>query len=109
MKLEFSGQIFEKHSNIKFYKNLSSGNRVVACGQTVRMKGIFFFRNFEKAPKKDKVTAFQHHAMTAREKVKAKLHLFLTSLLKRVCGTRRGGRKARIYDPTTTRKAEECY
>ena len=77
--------------------------------QTVMMKGIFFFRNFAKAPKNDKVTVFQHHAMTMRGKVKAKLHLFLTSLLKRVCGTRSGVRNARIYDPTTTRKAEECY
>jgi hypothetical protein len=34
MKLEFSGQIFEKSSNIKFYQNSSSGNRVVSCGET---------------------------------------------------------------------------
>jgi hypothetical protein len=33
MKLEFSRQIFEKVSNIKFHKNPSSGNRV-PCGQT---------------------------------------------------------------------------
>jgi len=76
--------------------------------RTDRMKGIFFFRNFAETPKKDKVTVFQHHAMKARGKVKAKLHLFSASLQKRVCGTRRGGRNARIYDPTTTRKPEEC-
>ena len=34
MKLEFSRQIFEKSSNIKFHENLSSGSRVVPCGQT---------------------------------------------------------------------------
>jgi hypothetical protein len=72
------------------------------------MKGIFSFRNFAKAPKKDKVTVFKHHAMTARGKVKAKFHLSLTSLLKRVRGTRRGGRNARKYDPTTTIRPEEC-
>jgi len=108
MKLEFSQQIFEIFSNTKFYENLSSGNLVVACGHTVRMKGIFSFRNFAKASKKEKVTVFKHYAMAARGKVKAKLHLFLTSLLKRVRGTRRGGRNARKFDPTTTRKPEEC-
>jgi len=34
MKLEFSGQIFEKSSNIKFYETPSSGSRVTPCGQT---------------------------------------------------------------------------
>jgi len=34
MKLEFSQQIFEKCSNIKFHENLSSGSRVVPCGLT---------------------------------------------------------------------------
>jgi len=34
MKLKFYLQIFEKYSNIKFHKNPSSDNRVVACGQT---------------------------------------------------------------------------
>ena len=36
MKLEFSRQIFEKSSNIKFHKNPSSGSRVVPCGRTDR-------------------------------------------------------------------------
>ena len=35
-KLEFSRQIFEKYSNIKFHKNPSSGSRVVPRGQTDR-------------------------------------------------------------------------
>jgi hypothetical protein len=71
------------------------------------MKGIFSFRKFAKAPKKYKLTVFKHHVMTARGKVKAKLHIFLTLLTKRVCRTRRGGRNARKYDPTTTRKPEK--
>jgi hypothetical protein len=36
IKLEFSGQIFEEYSNIKFHENPASGNRVVAFGQTDR-------------------------------------------------------------------------
>jgi hypothetical protein len=34
MKLEFSQQIFEKSSNIKFQENRSGGSRDVPCGQT---------------------------------------------------------------------------
>jgi len=56
MKLEFSWQIFRKHSNIKFHENPFSGSRVVACGQTDgrrdRMrKSIVAFLNFTNAPK----------------------------------------------------------
>ena len=36
LKLEFSRQIFENSSNIKFHGNLFSGNRVVPCGRTDR-------------------------------------------------------------------------
>jgi len=36
MKLDLSHQIFEKYSGIKFYKNPSSGSRVVPCRQTDR-------------------------------------------------------------------------
>jgi hypothetical protein len=32
MKLEFSGKIFEKYSNIKFHENPSSGSGVVPYG-----------------------------------------------------------------------------
>ena len=32
--LEFSRHIFEKHSNIKFHENPSSGSQVVPCGRT---------------------------------------------------------------------------
>jgi len=34
MKIEFSLQIFEKYSNIKFNENPSSGSRNVPCGCT---------------------------------------------------------------------------
>jgi hypothetical protein len=40
MKLECFGQIFERYSNIKFYKNQSSGSRVVPCGHD-EIYGIF--------------------------------------------------------------------
>ena len=43
MKLEFSRQIFEKYSSIKFYENPSSGRRVVTCGRTDRQKQIVAF------------------------------------------------------------------
>jgi len=55
MKLEFSQQIFEKYSDIKFHKNPSSGSRVVPCGQTDgrtdMTKPTVAFRNFANAPK----------------------------------------------------------
>jgi hypothetical protein len=55
MKLEFSPQIFEKHSNIKFHDNLSSGIQVVprgrTDGQTDMTKLIVAFSNFANAPK----------------------------------------------------------
>jgi len=34
MKLEFSGQSFEKYYNVKFHVNPSSGSRGVPCGKT---------------------------------------------------------------------------
>ena len=39
MKLEFSRQIFEKHSNIKFHENPSSGRVFHADGRTDRHDG----------------------------------------------------------------------
>jgi len=33
-RLEFSLQVFENFSNIKFQENLSSASRVVPCGQS---------------------------------------------------------------------------
>jgi len=36
MKLEFSGQRFEKYSNTKFDENPSSGSLVAPCGRADR-------------------------------------------------------------------------
>jgi hypothetical protein len=43
MKFEFSRQIFEEVSNIKFHQNPSSGSRVVPSGQTDMTKLIVAF------------------------------------------------------------------
>jgi len=55
MKLEFSIQIFEIYSNIKFHENPSSGSRLVPCGradgQTDTTKLIVAFRNTWKRQK----------------------------------------------------------
>jgi len=66
MKLDFSWQIFQKYSNIKFHENPSSGSRVVPrgrpggrTGQTDRRtdgqadmtKLTVAFHNFVNAPK----------------------------------------------------------
>ena len=54
MKFEFSRQILEKYSNIKFHENPSSGSRVVPRG--VKMtKLTVAFRNLGNAPKKANV------------------------------------------------------
>jgi hypothetical protein len=42
IKLEFSGQIYEKFGGIKFHENLSSGNRIVPCGRT-DVQSLFLF------------------------------------------------------------------
>jgi len=53
MILEFSGQIFEKYSNVKFNEYTSSGSRVVPYGrtdgQTDMTKLIVAFPNVEVA------------------------------------------------------------
>jgi hypothetical protein len=59
MRLEFSRQILEKYSNIRFNEYLSGGIRVVPRGrtdgrtdrQTEMKKLIVAFRNFANAPK----------------------------------------------------------
>jgi hypothetical protein len=57
MKLEFSRQIFEKASNIKFHQNPSTGSRVVPSRQKHPQTDMTIltvaFRNFANAPKKD--------------------------------------------------------
>ena len=52
MKLEFSPQIFEIYSNIKFHENASSGSRVVPCGRTDTTKLRVALGNFAKASKR---------------------------------------------------------
>jgi len=54
MKLDFSRQTFEKSLIIKFPESLSSGSRVVPCGQTGKKLTAFFF-NFSNAPKKKRI------------------------------------------------------
>ena len=56
MKLEFSGQIFEKYWNIKFHKSASSGSWIVPAGgrtdgrrDTTKLRVAF--RNFATTPK----------------------------------------------------------
>jgi hypothetical protein len=50
IQLEFSRQIFENFTNIKFHGNPTSGSRVVPCGRTDMTKLIVAFRNFANAP-----------------------------------------------------------
>jgi hypothetical protein len=58
MRLELSRQIFEKYLNTKLHKILSSGSRVVVCGQedgrtdgqTEITKPIVTFHNFPTSP-----------------------------------------------------------
>jgi hypothetical protein len=51
-----SGRIFEKHSNVIFHGNSSSGSRVIPCGQTDMTKLTVAFRNFANEPKTGIVT-----------------------------------------------------
>jgi hypothetical protein len=55
MKLDFNRHVFEKFSNIKFYKNPASGRRVVPCVGTDmeqdRHDEANSFRNFADVPK----------------------------------------------------------
>ena len=50
---EFSCQIFEKYSTIKFHENPSSDSRVVAWDWTDMTKVAVAFRNFPNAPRYD--------------------------------------------------------
>ena len=60
MKLEFTRQIFENYSNIKFNENPSSGSRVVPCGQAHMTKLTVAFRNSTNAPKKKNEFCIRH-------------------------------------------------
>jgi hypothetical protein len=64
MKLEFSGQIFEKYSIIKYHENPLSGKRVVpygrADGRSDRLElANSTFRSFASASKTGTHTCFQ--------------------------------------------------
>jgi hypothetical protein len=51
IKLEFSGKIFEKCSNINFHENPSSERRDIPCKQTDRLdEANSLLRKFVKAP-----------------------------------------------------------
>jgi len=56
VKLEFSEQVFEKYSNVKFHENPSGRNRVL-CAQTDMTKLIIAFRTSANAPKNIKILA----------------------------------------------------
>jgi len=66
MKLEFSLQIFEKSSDIKFHENLSHGSRVVRRGQTDRHDeaNSRFSQICERAWKVQKPTWFTSYMIT---------------------------------------------
>jgi len=52
MKLEFSGHIFEKRSNIKFPENPSSAIGIIPCGPTDRHDEVLVaFSNSANVPK----------------------------------------------------------
>jgi len=55
MKIEYSRQIFEQYTNIKFHENPSSGSRIVSRretnGRTDMATLIGAFRNFANKPK----------------------------------------------------------
>jgi hypothetical protein len=61
---------FQKHSNIKFHENPSSGSRVVPCGRTDRRTDmthlIAAFRNLANAPKNLVIVAHLQYGVTQR-------------------------------------------
>jgi len=60
MKLEFSGQIFEKYWNIRFHKNPFCGGEFGLCGQTNRQTDMtrltIAFRTFLRTSLKIKMS-----------------------------------------------------
>jgi len=60
-KLEFSQKIFEKHTNIKFHENPTSGTSVVPWGPTNRLKLIVTFCNFDNTSKNSSWSLFVLH------------------------------------------------
>ena len=70
MKPEFSRQVFENYSNIKFHENPSSGFRFVPYGQTCVTNLLVAFLNFANAPK----MTLQLHVRTSNIKFRAAVH-----------------------------------
>ena len=62
MKLEFSRQIFEESSNIKFHLNPSGGSRVVPCGQTDLTK-LSRFSQLVRKRLKTNSAPYEHYVM----------------------------------------------
>jgi hypothetical protein len=78
MRLEFSKQILEERSSIKFHQNPSSGSRVLPRGRTDRQtdmtKRIVAFSNFPKLLKKrqNKIMSQVQLQTTTQESVRSK-------------------------------------
>jgi len=94
MKLDFSRQMFEKGSNIKFRENASCGSRVIRCGQTEgqtdKMKLIVASRNYEytNAPK-NRVSSSLHVLCSSPDitsVIKSRMMMRVGSCGKHVCG-----------------------
>ena len=82
--MNFSRQIFEKSSNIKFRENPCSGSRVLPCertiGRTDMTKLTIPFRSFANAPKKKKPPQAGARAHTRLQR-KGYRHAALPSLI----------------------------
>jgi hypothetical protein len=50
MEVQFSREIFETFSDVKFRENVSSGSRVVPWGKTDMKKLVVPFSNFANTP-----------------------------------------------------------
>jgi hypothetical protein len=74
MKLEFSRQIFEKSTNMKFHENLSSGKQVAPSGRTDMMKLIVTFCNFMNMHKNMTILLLLHQLTVLLDKTTNKPH-----------------------------------
>jgi hypothetical protein len=70
---EFSRQIFEMSSNIKFHENPSSGSRVVPCGQRDMTTLLVTFRNCSTAPKNLKHVADYRYLKKFHTQIQAQM------------------------------------
>ena len=97
---EYSGQIFEIYSNVRFHENPSSGRRVVPGGQTeawtVMTTLVVAFRSFanrsdkeskcrtDLSIRRDHQHSFQPHFVSPRAKI---CHMFVTGDFRSGCQT----------------------